>query len=280
LVVAFSPDWQTLASAGGIEDRTVGLWDVKTGQAKATLQGHTHGVSSVAFSPDGHTLASGSLDKTVRFWDVRTGQPTVTLPHTAWVLCVAFSPDGATLASGSGGYDVQAKRLILEVRLWDVKTGQLRATLPHRAVVRSVAYSGDGRRVFCWDAEGNVCAWAVSDGQPAEPAELPAFASPQRLTSPDGTLRAEAQEKAVVLLDLALVERDRADRIALEPVNRVFWHQQHATHAEHDQDWFAAAFHLGQLLKDKPDDADLLRRRDLALEKLKPPNPMVPLLPP
>ena len=82
-----------------------------------TLQGHAGAVWSVAFSPDGKTLASGSSDQTVHLWEVSSGQCLKTLQgHTSRSRSVAFSPDGKTLASGS---DDQT------VRLWEVSSGQV-----------------------------------------------------------------------------------------------------------------------------------------------------------
>ena len=68
----------------------------------STFNGHLHFVTSVAFSPDGKTLASSGGDKTIKLWDVCTGQEISSLEgHSDVADSVAFSPDGQTLASGS-----------------------------------------------------------------------------------------------------------------------------------------------------------------------------------
>ena len=89
--------------ASGSEDRTVRLWDVTTGTTKGTLGGHREDITSVAFSPDGRTLASSSRDYTVRLWDAISGHHKATLTgHTGVVRSVAFSPDGKTIAPAVG----------------------------------------------------------------------------------------------------------------------------------------------------------------------------------
>src|SRR5258705_247692 len=105
------------------------------------LRDHADLIFSVAFSPDGKTLASGSEDGPLRQWDVATGRPIGhPLPgHTAQIFSVALSPDDKALASGSDDGTV---------RLWDVTTG--RPLTGHTTDVTSVAFSPDGKTRSGW----------------------------------------------------------------------------------------------------------------------------------
>src|SRR6202046_4810196 len=130
--VAFSPDGNHIAS--GSDDKTVRIWDAKTGVHLSILKGHPDQVWSVAFSPDGSHIASGSKDKTVQIWDAKTGVHLSTFKgHSDSVRSVAFSPDGSHIASGSNDKTVQ---------IWDVKTGvHLSILQGHLDLVLLVAFS-------------------------------------------------------------------------------------------------------------------------------------------
>jgi WD40 repeat protein len=80
----------------------VQVWDAANGRTISTYPGHAYGVLSVAWSPDGRRIASGSWDTTVRVWNVSTGHSMLIYRgHTDSVLALAWSPDGTQIASAS-----------------------------------------------------------------------------------------------------------------------------------------------------------------------------------
>ena len=101
----------------GSTDGTAQLWDLTTSPpAGSPLTGHTGPVTSVAFSPDGKTLASGSNNCTIKLWEVATRKELATIEsrpgYVLWqVHSVAFSLDGKTLAAGTR---------VGTIHLWDV----------------------------------------------------------------------------------------------------------------------------------------------------------------
>jgi WD40 repeat protein len=198
--VAFSPDGQMLASGGGIQANEVvnakselKLWEARTGTLLRSLEGHFAYVYSVAFRPDGKTLASSGYDGTIRLWETATGRLERTLKeHEESVGSVAFSPDGTLLASASDDrtvklWDPQAEssRMTLsghgrgvccvafspdgetlassdgsEIRLWDPRTGQERSTLGGIvSPVRLITFSPDGRTLASGHADGTIRLW-------------------------------------------------------------------------------------------------------------------------
>jgi WD40 repeat protein len=119
---------------------------------------------SVAFSPDGKTLAAASAMAT-RLWDVASGKNTATLKEyvrekNLVVVTLAFSPDGKTLACGRN--DDAA----FEITLWDVATCKERATLQgHRLYIKSLAFSPDGKTLASASEDRTIRLWDVGSGK-------------------------------------------------------------------------------------------------------------------
>ena len=141
----------------GERDRPIRLWDARRNLAPS--RGIPTGSNSVAFSPDGTRLLSGSADKTLKLWDVATGQSVRTFEgHSGWsVDSVAFSPDGTRIVSAELGQDAQA----VGCRHRTVDP-HLRGTYRRRC---SVAFSPDGTRLLSGDVRGALKLWDAFGGR-------------------------------------------------------------------------------------------------------------------
>ncbi len=195
--VAFTDDGAAMAAARAGRS-SVQLFEVATGKERHPFRGHRGAIDSLAFSPDGKSLASSGADGTIRFWDVAqalelrqvaTRQPS----HSGLV----FSPDGATLAAG---WDTM-------LRLWDTGSGRERSPLAgHRGQVRSVAFLPDGRTLVSTGTDRTVRRWEIAGGQeqgrwdgPAQDPAALAFAF-----APDGKQMASgSKDCSIHLRDLA-----------------------------------------------------------------------------
>jgi len=159
--VAYSPTEDILASAA--DDKTIRIWDPRTGQELLTLTGHTSEVESIAFSANGRYLISGSRDLTVRVWDVMARNPNALLTLLSGpknvVTAVAFSPDNRFLVAGTQDH---------ALRVWNqgfVARQGLTTLSGHESRVRGVAYSPDGVHLASGDDEGWTRIWEVATGE-------------------------------------------------------------------------------------------------------------------
>ncbi|MEH1935981.1 MAG: serine/threonine-protein kinase [Nostoc sp.] len=162
------------------------------------LKGHSSDVNSVAFSPDGKTLASGSDDKTIKLWNLASGQEIHTLEgNSDWIWTVAFSPDSKTLASGSADKTI---------KLWNLETGKLIRTLEgHSDGVSSVAFSPDGKTLASGAASKDmkIKLWNLKTGKLIRTLEGHTNGVSSVVFSPDGkTLASGSWDKTIKLWNL------------------------------------------------------------------------------
>jgi WD40 repeat protein len=133
-------------------------WQPKTHVRALVLRGHSNIIRSVAFSPDGQRIVSGSDDQTAKVWDAATGRELLTLTgHSDIIRFVAFSPDGQRIVTCSG--DRTAK-------VWETANGRQLLTLTgHSETVASAAFSPDGQRIAtaCLDRTAKV--WDTATGK-------------------------------------------------------------------------------------------------------------------
>ncbi len=144
--VSLSPDGQYAACDLG---RTVRLWSLKTGKEVRQFTGHANQVISVAYSPRGDLLASGSDDRTVRLWDPNTGRQLHLLEgHGAAVYALAFRHDGKVLASGSTDGII---------RLWNPSTGTLlHVCKGHDKTILKLVFEPAGKHLISTGIDGSA----------------------------------------------------------------------------------------------------------------------------
>lgn len=200
--VVFTPDGKSLVSGGW--DGRIKFWDIVTGEERFALDKYMFGVYSLAISPDGKRLASGS-EKIIKIWDIAARKELLKIwAHTSTVLGLAFSPDGKTLASGS--FD-------RSVKLWDAGGGKnLHVCKGHSWIVSCVAFSPDGKTVASASSDKSLKLWDTAGGK--ETLTLGKYSTAVHAVafSPDGKLLALVDGCDIRLLDTS----SRRDVITLK----------------------------------------------------------------
>jgi WD40 repeat protein/serine/threonine protein kinase len=260
----FSPDGSLLATC--CSDETLKkyfaqVWDAATGRPVGPPLRHDDGVLRVNFSRDGRRLVTASEDDTARVWDARTGKPlTPALRHQGQVLGASFNPNANWVVTASA--DKTA-------RIWESETGDpIASSLPGLLSFFDARFLPDDRTIAISDKREAVWQWKL----PVDPSPLEDLSAIARLLSgssdaAQGTSTSRKPEP-LELTWQRLASRHPSDfTVSAEQV--AAWHEFQATECEQHKKWFAAAFHLKQLLLLRPDDQTLRQRLAQAQQHLK-----------
>lgn len=167
--IAIGPDGSWAAS--GSHDGTVKIWDLGTGECRATLKGHTSDVNSVAITPDGKWVFSASSDRTFRVWNPNANQALLFATEPTWpIFGIALTADGQLVISACADHTVG---------LWDFGSRkQLSALSGHTREVMCVAVSRNAKRVVSGSSDNTLKIWNLEIGH--EPATLRGHAAAVR----------------------------------------------------------------------------------------------------